>query len=100
MVIMKTHIEVERMPGKLCAQGIGRGPGNVFTKIGHTDRNDLLNQSDTDKRQSSDGKSLQSLPCQGRIDKFPHDLRSKYTQANTAQQHNCQQDKPSLLWAD
>src|ERR1044071_6723476 len=100
MIVVKTHIEIERLPGQLCAQSIRGCPGDVFTQICHTDRDHLLHQSYTDKREGCERQRLQGLACQRRIDKVPHDLRGKDTKANTDEQHDSQQNKPSLLRAD
>ncbi len=58
MVVVEAHIEVQRMPGKFGAQGIGRSPGDVFTQVGHTDCHHLLHQCNPNKCQCSKCESL------------------------------------------
>ncbi len=100
VVVVEAHIQVKAVPGQLSAQGIGRGPGDIFAHVGDPDCHHLLDEGDADKQQRRDHQAVERAVPQGGVDKIAHDLRVDHLQANIAKQQDGQQDKTTPLGLD
>ena len=80
VLIMEAEVEVQAVPGKVQAQGVGGVPGDRLADIRHRDGDDLLQDGDADEQQGGAQQGLLGLLPQGGVDEVAHHLRVDHLQ--------------------
>ena len=99
-IVVKAHVEIERVLGQFGAQSVGGAPGHVLAKIFHRHRDSLLQERDADEGEGCPREDAERLARQRVVNEGAHDLRREDPQADAAEEQDGEQGKPSLLRTD